>query len=67
MRGRAVAGLDRVRQTAKKLGRPKVSPKTEDAIRRHLAPATAILKVCGYSVPQSPQRSRPNPISLMPA
>ena len=36
LRDRVIAGLERVRQQGKKLGRPKVSPKVEDAIRRHL-------------------------------
>jgi DNA invertase Pin-like site-specific DNA recombinase len=45
VRSRVVAGLDRVRQQGKKLGRPKVSPKTEDAIRRHLSAGHGILKV----------------------
>ena len=40
-----MAGLDRVRQQGKKLGRPKVSPKIEDAIRRHLSAGNGILKV----------------------
>ena len=40
-----MAGLDRVRQQGKKLGRPKVSPKMEDAIRRHLRAGHGILKV----------------------
>jgi DNA invertase Pin-like site-specific DNA recombinase len=42
-----MAGLDRVRQQGKKLGRPKVSPKIEDAIRRHLSAGNGILKVAG--------------------
>ena len=37
IRSRVLAGLDRVRQQGKKLGRPKVSSKTEEAIRRHLS------------------------------
>ena len=44
-RSRVLAGLDRVRQQGKKLGRPKVSPKVEDAIRRHLSAGNGILKV----------------------
>jgi DNA invertase Pin-like site-specific DNA recombinase len=39
------AGLDRVRQQGKKLGRPKVSPKVENAIRTHLGAGNGILKV----------------------
>jgi DNA invertase Pin-like site-specific DNA recombinase len=45
IRSRVLAGLDRVRQQGKKLGRPKVSPKTEHAIRRHLSAGNGILKV----------------------
>ena len=45
IRSRVLAGLDRVRQQGKKLGRPKVSPKTEGAIRQHLATGHGILKV----------------------
>jgi DNA invertase Pin-like site-specific DNA recombinase len=45
LRSRVLAGLDRVRQQGKKLGRPKVSPKVEDAIRKHLDAGSGILKV----------------------
>jgi DNA invertase Pin-like site-specific DNA recombinase len=45
LRSRVLAGLDRVRQQGKKLGRPKVSPKVEDAIRKHLDAGNGILKV----------------------
>src|ERR1700727_4108427 len=45
IRSRVMAGLDRVRQQGKKLGRPKVSPKVEDAIRRRLSAGNGILKV----------------------
>jgi DNA invertase Pin-like site-specific DNA recombinase len=45
IRSRVLAGLDRVRAEGKKLGRPKVSPKIEDAIRRHLSAGNGILKV----------------------
>ena len=45
LRARVFAGLDRVRQQGKKLGRPKVSPKVEHAIRRHLRAGHGILKV----------------------
>ena len=46
-RSRVLAGLDRVRQQGKKLGRPKVSPKIEKAIReqQHLSAGNGILKV----------------------
>jgi DNA invertase Pin-like site-specific DNA recombinase len=45
LRARVLAGLDRVRQQGKKLGRPKVSPKIEHAIRHHLSAGKGILKV----------------------
>jgi DNA invertase Pin-like site-specific DNA recombinase len=45
LRSRVLAGLDRVRQQGKKLGRPKVAPKVEDAIRSHLKSGNGILKV----------------------
>ena len=45
IRSRVLAGLDRVRQQGKKLGRPKVSPKVEAAIREHLSAGNGILKV----------------------
>ena len=47
IRSRVLAGLDRVRQQGKKLGRPKVSPKIEGTIRRHLSAGNGILKVGG--------------------
>jgi DNA invertase Pin-like site-specific DNA recombinase len=45
LRARVLAGLDRVRQQGKKLGRPKVSSKVENAIRTHLGAGNGILKV----------------------
>ena len=45
IRSRVLAGLDRVRQQGKKLGRPKVSPKIEDAIRERLSAGYGIPKV----------------------
>jgi DNA invertase Pin-like site-specific DNA recombinase len=45
LRSRVLAGLDRVRQQGKKLGRPRVSAKVEEAIRRHLNAGKGILKV----------------------
>src|ERR1700739_58490 len=46
IRARVVAGLNRVReQGIKKLGRPSVGRKTEEAIRQHLATGHGILKV----------------------
>jgi DNA invertase Pin-like site-specific DNA recombinase len=48
IRSRVLAGLDRVRQQGKKLGRPKVPPKVEDAIRTHLRAGHGILKVAAF-------------------
>jgi hypothetical protein len=45
LRARVLAGLDRVRQQGKRLGRPKVAPKVESAIRTHLRAGIGILKV----------------------
>ena len=45
LRARVLAGLDRVRQQGKRLGRPKVSAKVENAIRTHLSAGKGILKV----------------------
>jgi DNA invertase Pin-like site-specific DNA recombinase len=45
LRARVLAGLDRVRQQGKKLGRPKVSSKVENAIRSQLKAGNGILKV----------------------
>src|SRR6476646_4319808 len=45
LRCRVIAGLERVRQQGKKLGRPKVSDKVEHAIRTHLSAGNGILKV----------------------
>src|ERR1700686_610543 len=45
LRSRVLAGLDRVRQQGRKLGRPKVSAKVENAIRGHLRGGNGILKV----------------------
>jgi DNA invertase Pin-like site-specific DNA recombinase len=61
LRARVLAGLDRVRQQAKKLGRPKVSPKIENAIRHHLSAGKGILKVaalvgCGSGTVQRVKR-----------
>jgi DNA invertase Pin-like site-specific DNA recombinase len=44
IRSRVNAGLDRVRAQGKKLGRPKASSKTEDAIRSDLSAGNGILK-----------------------
>jgi DNA invertase Pin-like site-specific DNA recombinase len=43
IRSRVMPGLDRLRQQGKKLGRAKVSPKIEDANRRHLSAGHGIL------------------------
>ena len=62
LRSRVLAGLERVRQQGiKKLGRPKVSPKVENAIRTHLSAGKAILKVaavvgCGSGTVQRVKR-----------
>ena len=61
LRSRVVAGLDRVRQQGKKLGRPKVAPKIENAIRTHLSAGNGILKVaamvgCGSGTVQRVKR-----------
>ena len=44
LRDRVIAGLNRVRQQGKRLGRPKVAPKVENAIRTHLSAGNGILK-----------------------
>ena len=61
LRSRVLAGLERVRAQGKKLGRPKVSPKVEDAIRRHLRAGSGILKIaamvgCGSGTVQRVKR-----------
>jgi DNA invertase Pin-like site-specific DNA recombinase len=61
LRDRVIAGLNRVRQEGKRLGRPKVAPKVEDAIRRHLRAGNGILKVarivgCGSGTVQRVKR-----------
>jgi DNA invertase Pin-like site-specific DNA recombinase len=61
LRARVLAGLDRVRQQGKKLGRPKVAPKVEEAIRHHLRAGDGILKVaalvgCGSGTVQRVKR-----------
>jgi DNA invertase Pin-like site-specific DNA recombinase len=61
LRSRVLAGLERVRQQGKRLGRPKVSPKVENAIRRHLRGGNGILKVaalvgCGSGTVQRVKR-----------
>jgi hypothetical protein len=61
LRARVLAGLDRVRQQGKKLGRPKVSPKVENAIRTHLSVGKGKLKVaaivgCGSGTVQRVKR-----------
>ena len=45
LRDRVIAGLNCVRQQGKRLGRPKVAPKVETAIRTHLKAGNGILKV----------------------
>jgi len=61
LRSRVLAGLDRYRQQGGKLGRPKVSPKVENAIRTHLKAGRGILKVaaivgCGSGTVQRVKR-----------
>jgi DNA invertase Pin-like site-specific DNA recombinase len=61
LRARVLAGLDPVRQQGKKLGRPKVAPKVENAIRTHLNAGNGILKVaalvgCGSGTVQRVKR-----------
>ena len=62
LRDRVKAGLERVRQQGvKRLGRPKVSPKVEAAIRMHLTAGNGILKVakmvgCGSGTVQRVKR-----------
>jgi DNA invertase Pin-like site-specific DNA recombinase len=61
LRDRVIAGLARVRQQGRKLGRPKVAPKVEDAIREHLSAGNGILKVavlvgCGSGTVQRVKR-----------
>jgi DNA invertase Pin-like site-specific DNA recombinase len=61
LRSRVLAGLERVRAQGKRLGRPKVSPNVEDAIRSHLRAGNGILKVaalvgCGCGTVQRVRR-----------
>ena len=61
IRSRVVAGLDRVRAQGKKLGRPKVGKKVEEAIRLHLSIGHGMLKVakivgCGSGTVQRVRR-----------
>ena len=61
IRSRVVAGLNRVREQGKKLGRPTIGSKVEDAIRQHLDAGHGILKVarivgCGSGTVQRIKR-----------
>jgi DNA invertase Pin-like site-specific DNA recombinase len=61
IRERVLAGLERVRQQGRTLGRPKVPPKVEHAIRTHLRAGNGILKVarmvgCGSGTVQRVKR-----------
>jgi DNA invertase Pin-like site-specific DNA recombinase len=61
LRERVIAGLERVRQEGKKLGRPRVPLKVENAIRSHLKAGNGILKVarivgCGSGTVQRVKR-----------
>ncbi len=49
LRARVFAGLERVRQQGKKLGRPRLSPKVENIIRTHLSAGNGILKVAALA------------------
>src|ERR1700692_3154083 len=44
IRSRVMAGLDRVREQGKRLGRPSVARKVEDAIRQQLGGGDGVLK-----------------------
>jgi DNA invertase Pin-like site-specific DNA recombinase len=61
IRSRVVAGLNRVRKQGKKLGRPTIGTKVEDAIRQQLGAGHGILKVamivgCGSGTVQRVKR-----------
>jgi DNA invertase Pin-like site-specific DNA recombinase len=61
LRSRVLAGPDRYRKQGDKLGRPKVAPKVEEAIRTHLSAGNGILKVaamvgCGSGTVQRVKR-----------
>jgi DNA invertase Pin-like site-specific DNA recombinase len=45
IRSRVMAGLNRVKEQGKKLGRPMIGTKVEDAIRQQLGAGHGILKV----------------------
>ena len=69
LRSRVLAGLERVRQQGRRLGRPKVSPKVEDAIRTHLRAGNGILKVaamvgCGSGTVQRVKREMAEELQL---
>jgi DNA invertase Pin-like site-specific DNA recombinase len=49
LRSRVLAGLERVRAQGGKLGRPKVSPDIENAIRKHLTTGNGIFKVAALA------------------
>ncbi len=49
IRSRVMAGLDRAKAQGKKLGRPKVGRKVEDAIRERLGAGQGVLKVARRS------------------
>ena len=71
IRSRVMAGLNRVRQQGKKLGRRKGSPKTEDVFRRHLSAGNGILKVtamvgCGSGTVQRVKREMVGKLSEAP-
>lgn len=45
IRARVIAGLDRVRQQGRRLGRPMVSAKVKESIRRQVGTEYGVLKV----------------------
>jgi DNA invertase Pin-like site-specific DNA recombinase len=55
LRDRVIAGLNRVRQQGKRLERPKVAPKVENAIRSHLRAGNGILKVASMRSSVAPR------------
>jgi DNA invertase Pin-like site-specific DNA recombinase len=72
IRSRVVAGLNRVREQGKKLGRPTIAPKVEDAIRQQLEAGHGILKVArivgvGSGTVQRVKREMVAGLGLMPS
>ena len=72
IRSRVVAGLNRVREQGKKLGRPTIGGKVEDAIRQQLGAGHGILKVarlvgCGSGTVQRVKREMDAVSDQMPS